>query len=204
MSQVDELDATALAQTCNAKEQAFAREYIIDLNATQAVWRSGCFNVGSEAAASVAGTRLIARDKVKALIAVLKAQRASRVNCTADSVLHEMSLLANSDALHYLIDDHGNVQLAAGAPEGATRAIQSIKRKKTIKEDPEGNVTITYDVELRLWDKPTPLKLMGRHVNLFPDRVELGGKNGGAIALEHATSEELLSRYKAIAEAATK
>jgi hypothetical protein len=29
-----------------------------------------------------------------------------------------------------------------------------------------------------LWDKPQPLKLTGRHVGLYPDKVELVGKGG--------------------------
>lgn len=176
----DELDTEALAQTCNDKERAFCREYVIDLNGKQAVLRAGCFNV-NEHSATVAAARLLGRSRVLALLDVLKAQRASRVNLTADSVLHEMSLLSNSSVDHYLIDDSGQITLAPGAPEGATRAIQSVKRKKTIKEDKEGNVTITYDVELKLWDKPAPLKLMGRHVGLFPDKVEHTGPNGGPI-----------------------
>ena len=67
-------------------------------------------------------------------------------------------------------------------------AIQSVKRRKTVKEDRDGNVTITYDVELRLWDKPAPLKLMGRHVGLFPDRVEHVGPNGGPIQVQEVRS----------------
>lgn len=182
---MDDFETNALAKECTARERVFAAEYIIDLNATQAVLRCGCFNVGSYDSAGTAASKLINRPRVAALIEILKAQRLSRVNLTADSVLHEMSLLSHSDQSHYVISDDGNVELAPGAPEGAMRAIQTIKRRKTIKEDKEGNVTITYDVELKLWDKPAPLKLMGRHVGLFPDRIELTGPNGKPI--EHVT-----------------
>jgi hypothetical protein len=61
------------------------------------------------------------------------------------------------------------------------RAIQSIKRKKTVREDKAGTVTITYDVEIKLWDKPSPLKLMGKQHGLFPDKMELTGKNGAPL-----------------------
>jgi phage terminase small subunit len=133
---------------------------------------------------------------VNALLDIMRAQREQRTNLTADSVLHEMSLLSNSDLSHYVIDDNGHVQLAAGAPEGAMRAIQSIKRKKTIKEDKDGNVTITYDVEIKLWDKPAPLKLMGRHVGLFPDKVELSTKDGKPL--------EVVTRIERVVVNATK
>lgn len=182
MSMTDELlDNTSLASQCNERERVFASEYIIDLNGVQAVLRSGCFNVSSYESAGVAATRLMGKDRVQALIEVLKAQRLSRVNLTQDSVLHEMSLLSNSSVNHYVIDDNGQVQLTEGAPEGAMRAIQSIKRKKTIRETKDGEIFITYDVELKLWDKPTPLKLMGNHVGLFPNKVELTGKNGAPV-----------------------
>jgi phage terminase small subunit len=99
-----------------------------------------------------------------------------------DQVLQEMALLSHSRLEHYIIDDDGQVRLAEGAPDGAMGAIQSIKRKCTVKyNDKTNELTKTYDVELRLWDKPTPLKLMGRHVGLFPDRVEITGKNGGPV-----------------------
>lgn len=178
MGTLDDHELDALAQTCNDKERAFCREYVIDLNGTQSVLRAGCFNVNSEASASVAASRLLDRAKIQALLQVLKAQRSARTNITADSVLHEMSLLSHSDQSHYTVDDNGIIQLAAGAPEGAMRAIKSVKRKKTIREDKEGNVTITYDVELTLWDKPAPLRLMGNHVGLFPNKVEVTGKDG--------------------------
>jgi len=181
MAAIDDAETEALAQTCNDKERAFAREFVIDLNASAAVWRAGCFNVTTDSSAGECGSRVLSRPKVKALISVLSAQRASRTNLTADSVLHEMSLLANSDQSHYIVDDNGQILLTAGAPEGAMRAIQSVKRKKTIREDHEGHITITYDVELKLWDKPGSLKLMGRHVGLFPDKVQVTGKDGGPI-----------------------
>lgn len=177
----DDFEGDALAQTCNERERAFCREYVIDFIATQAIWRAGCFNVTTDESARNAGSRMLGRPRVLALIEVLKSQRLQRVNMTQDAVLHETSILSHSNINHYLIDDNGNVELAPGAPEGAMGAVQSIKRKKTIKEDKEGNVIITYDVELKLWDKPAPLKLMGRHVGLFPDKVEVTGAKGGPI-----------------------
>lgn len=184
----NDLEVDALALTCDERERAFCREYMIDRNATQAVYRCGCYAVNSDHAASSQGTRLMSRPCVTALLAVLSAQHAARTSMTADAVLHEMSLLSHSNVGHYVIDDNGQIQLTAGAPEGAMSAIKSVKRKKTIRQEREsakgaddGAIVITYDVELTLWDKPEPLKLMGRHVGLFPNKVEVTGKGGGPI-----------------------
>lgn len=123
----------------------------------------------------------------------MKAQRASRVAMTADTVLHEMSLLSHSRVDHYIISDEGQVTLAEGAPADAMAAVQSIrKRTRVIRKlvGEEYEEERIYDVELKLWDKPTPLKLMGRHVGLFPDRQEHTGKDGGPI--EHSHIERVI------------
>jgi len=88
-----------------------------------------------------------------------------------------MSLLANASVDHYFVDEHGDLKAKPEAPDGAIRAVASIK--KTTRIDKDDN--ITYTVEFKLWDKPGSLKLMGRHINLFPDRVEHTGAGGGPI-----------------------
>lgn len=159
-----------------AKQAVFVAEYLKDLNATQAAIRAGY----SAKTAEQQGPRLLGNAGVQAAIQAGQAARAVRTGITQDRVLCETSLLAFSDLQHYVVDDLGNVQLAAGAPEGAMRALQSIKRKVITRGSGEDAYT-TYEVELRLWDKPGVLKLAGQHVGLFRDKVELTGANGGPV-----------------------
>lgn len=155
------------------KRARFVEEYVIDLNGTQAAIRSGY----ASNSADVEAARLLGDARVSEAIEKLKAQRASRVGVTQESVLHEMSLLANASVDHYFVDAHGNLKAKPDAPEGAMRAVQSVK--KTMKLDKDDNMTVT--VEFRLWDKPGTLKLMGRHIGLFADRIEHTGPGGGPI-----------------------
>lgn len=160
---------TDLTEQLTPRQAAFVAEYLIDLNGVQAAIRAGyAENSTGEA------TRLLDNARVRAAIERGKAQRTARVNITQDTVLNEMATLALSDISHYVITDDGQVALAEGAPSNAMAAVQSIKRKTTVK----ANGDRVYDVEIRLWDKPAPLKLTGRHVGLFPDRVELTGPGG--------------------------
>ncbi len=53
-------------------------------------------------------------------------------------------------------------------------AIQGVKRK----EWSDGSGGHTVDVEIKLAGKFEPLKLAGRHVGLFADKVEITGKDG--------------------------
>lgn len=186
------------------KQKRFAEQYVIDLNGTQAAIRAGYSPNGAD----VTSSRLLDDTRVAAYIAKLIAQRTSRVNVTADSVLQEMSILANSRLDHYYVDDEGQVRCTEDAPEGAMGAIESIRKKTTIKlgkarDGEEGEVTKTYDVTIKLWDKPAPLKLMGRHVGLFPNKVIVSAP-GLEDALKNATNDELAARAAALAlEAST-
>ena len=185
---VADRDPALTAELTDPRHIAFVNEYLVDLNAAQAYIRAGFAPTTPESAAAGA-SRLLATDSVRLCVERGKAQRLARVQVTQDQVLQEMSLLANSDLTHYVIDDEGQVRLAAGAPDGAMRAIQKIKRKVKVylpKGDEPGHKE--YDVEIWLWDKPSPLKLMGRHVGLFPDRVEHSGPNGGPIPITEIRS----------------
>lgn len=190
----------------NAKRRAFVAEYLKDLNGAQAAIRAGY----SPHTATQQAADLLVLPNIKAAIARGMAQRMSRINMTQDDVLQEMALLANARIEDYVIDDEGQVQLAEGAPDGAMAAIKSIKKKTRLHFDKEGNlIGKTYDVEVALWDKPGTLKLMGRHVGLFPDRVEVTGKDGGPIEVARAeaaalTPEQLHERAAQLALEAAK
>lgn len=152
----------------SAKRQRFVDEYLVDLNATRAAVRAGY----SRKTAEQQGYRLLRNVQVARAIARGQAEVADKSSVTRERVLGELELLAFSNVMHYLVDDDGNVKLAPGAPAGAERALQSVKRRVTVTGSGD-NVRRVVEVEVKLWDKPGPLKLAGRHVGLFPDRLEV-------------------------------
>jgi len=111
---------------------------------------------------------LLARPAVAEVVAKASLEQSARTGIIAERVLRELEALAFSDVSHYRLNDDGTVQLAEGAPTNAMKAVQSIKHR--VYTDKGGGTTRT--VELKLWDKPAPLRLAGRHVGLFPDRVD--------------------------------
>lgn len=72
--------------TLNAKQAQFVREYLIDLNATQAAKRAGY----SDATAYSQGQRLLKDAEVAASLEIAMAKRAGRTEITADNVLREL------------------------------------------------------------------------------------------------------------------
>jgi hypothetical protein len=77
----------------------------------------------------------------------------------------------------------------------AMRAIASIKRRVT--STPNGRV---HELEVRLWNKPSMLRPAGRRVGVagFVARLELTGKNGTAIELQHRIEQMTDDELKAL------
>lgn len=149
----------SLPPRLSPKQQCFVDEYLIDLNATQAYLRAGYAGRGNVAEASA--NRLLRNVKVAAAIAIAQAERAERVHLTQDAVLQEIALLSHSDIMHYVINDYGEVQVRDGVPPSATRALASLKKKITHSE-----AGVTYETEVRLWNKPASLKLAADHLGI--------------------------------------
>lgn len=160
------------------KQERFIAEYLVDLNGTAAATRAGY----SPKTARTSAQDLLAKPEIAEAIEKAKAKRLARIGITQERVLAELELLAFSDLTHYVVDDAGNVSLAEGAPAGAHRALQSIKRKTITTGTGEAARTVR-EVELKLWDKVVPLIRAGRHVDThgFSDRVEHTGKDGAPI-----------------------
>lgn len=159
-------------------------------NATTAARLAGY----SEKSAGRIGYRLSKKVHIRSEIVRRQSMRAEESGITQTRVLDELTLLAFSDVTHYAVSDTGDVELAAGAPVGAMRALSSIKRRITTRGTGE-NREVTREVELRLWDKPGPLKLAGQHVGLFPNKVE----HAGSIDVSGKSSAELRARLKELA-----
>lgn len=144
------------------KQDEFCRQYLVDLNATQAAIRAGY----APRSASVTGARLLANAKVAAAISGLKSERAERTGVEADRVLEELALLSHSDIRHYVVSDAGHLALAAGAPDAAMRAVRSVKRRVKTRRIGE-LVEKTVEVEFTLWDKPASVRMAASHLGLL-------------------------------------
>ena len=122
------------------KQEAFVREYLIDLNATQAAIRAGY----SQKTAQAQGTENLSKPLVRAKIDAELANRAKRTEITADWVLETIR-----DTV---------VRCRQGEPV----------------KDREGAPTGEWK-----FDSNAVLKgceLLGRHLALFKDKVEVSGE----------------------------
>lgn len=153
--------------------ERFAREYIIDLNATEAVLRAG-YNPKNRAGAANKACHLLADPVVSALIADLKAQQFSRLEIKADRVLLELARISYLDPGDIIKHEVQRPEDIAGLPEDVRRAISGWKW------DAEGNFIVQW------YSKQPALEALGRHLKLFVDRIEVKEVGGFAERLARA------------------
>lgn len=76
--------------TLTLRQEKFCREYLVDLNATQAAIRAGY----SEKTAAYQASRLLRNVKVLEYIKKLRGEREKRVQVTQDEVIRELAAIA--------------------------------------------------------------------------------------------------------------
>lgn len=146
------------------KQKRFVEEYLIDLNATQAAIRAG-YKAKNGQRASEIGHELLQKTQVSEAISEAIAERSKRTGINADRVLLELARIAFVNA-----DDVINAKDAT-LKEDASRddlaAIQSVK-VKSFGED-------GVEREIKLADKLKALGMLGRHLAMWNDKLQLSG-----------------------------
>ena len=182
-----------------AKQKRFCDEYLIDLNATQAAIRAGY----AEKRASEQAYQLLQKTTVIEYIKARKAERLERTEFSQDMVLRELAAIAFSNAADYaavvekdatietengviipLHDDDGNPikyrtvepVLTADLTETQQRALAVIKKGRD-------------GFEIKPYDKIRALELLGKHLGMFEDKLEVTTKAKNPF--EGLTTEEL-------------
>lgn len=145
------------------KQKIFADEYLIDLNATRA-YRKAYPSVKKDETAAQAGSRMLRNVKVAEYIAERMQARQERTEITQDRVLEELAAIAFARATDYaeVKDDQVFIKDTAGLSDNQIKAIAGIKQGK-------------FGIEVKLSDKEKALELLGRHLGMFKDRVEVSG-----------------------------
>lgn len=139
------------------KDRQFVREYLVDLNGTQAYLRM--YPSASYESARVSASRMLANVNIREAIFKAMKERESRTNITSDRVLREIARLAFTDA-RAVFDANGNMLPVKDWPDEVAAAVSSIKFKRNSESEAEM-------VEIRFWDKGKALEMAGRHLGIF-------------------------------------
>lgn len=144
------------------KQKIFVKEYLIDLNATQAAIRAGY----SAKTADQIGFQLLNKTSVSEEIKKEMAKRSKRTGINADRVLNELARIAFANAKDVI--DFENASIRENASEDDLACIQSVKVKKQISDKGE-----TEERSVAMYDKKSALELLGKHLGMFKEKVDL-------------------------------
>jgi len=133
-----------------------------------------CLSAGySKRAISAIAHELHHQPSMAAAIAEKMNERSERTMITQDRILHELAIIAFSDLRNYTIDPKtGSIELPEGVPDFVMRAVSSIKFIVTIDEAGHERRTL----EFKLWDKMGALRMMGQHLAMFTDKLDVRGE----------------------------
>lgn len=166
----------------------FADEYLIDLNGTRA-YKAAYPHVKNDETAAASATRLLRDVKVQEYIDKRMQDRQKRTEITQDMVVRELASIAFSNMSDYarvierqaiftaedgrripLVDEKGapvmikdvELTLTQNLTDEQRHALAGIKQGK-------------YGIEVASCDKVRALELLGRHLGMFKDKVEVSG-----------------------------
>lgn len=148
------------------KQQLFADEYLIDLNATQAAIRAGY----SPKTADQQGSRLLTIVKVRTYIDQKMADRSRRTGISQDRVLQELARIAFVQIPDVIDVETARVNESASPDDLAV--IQGIKVKESW-----GDKGSSVEREVKIADKGKALEMIGRHLGMFTDKTEIDIKS---------------------------
>lgn len=144
------------------KQKRFVEEYLIDLNATQAAIRAGY----SPLSARQVGTENLSKPSIRTCIDKEIAERSKRTGVNQDRVIRELARLAFVNATDVINLNQATVIEDASIDD--TAAIASVKVKYIPTSEGEG-----VEREIKLTDKLKALELLGKHLGMFKDNVNI-------------------------------
>ncbi len=144
------------------KQRRFVDEYLIDLNATQAAIRAGY----SVKTAKDIGCQNLAKLNIQQAVSEQMAERSKRTGVNQDRIVLELAKIAFVNAADVIDSDDATIK--AGVTADDTAAIQSVKVKVIPTKEGEG-----VEREIRLNDKLKALELLGKHLGMWNDKLDV-------------------------------
>ncbi|MCX6178156.1 MAG: terminase small subunit [Chlorobiales bacterium] len=136
------------------KQDQFCREYLVDMNATQAAIRAGY----SAKTADRIGAELLGKTWVSAMVEELKKKRAEKLDISENRILAEIASIAFSN-VGDLVDDNGKFIEIKKLKPSTLRAIKSVRRKRFVEDGREGEIiSIEFHPKLPALEKICEIK----------------------------------------------
>ena len=161
------------------KQKLFVNEYLIDFNATQAYLRAG-YKAKDEKIAAVEGLKLLRKPNIQIEIEKRMKDREKRTEVTQDKVVKELARLAFTDRTSIVKVTSGSLKIKSfdELTEEQKACISGAKETK-------------FGIEVTFYNKEKALEMLGRHLGLFNDKLEVKGQVNIANPFSGLSTEEL-------------
>ena len=174
-------------KTLTNKQKVFVNEYLKDLNATRA-YKTAYKNIKSEETARVNGSKLLTNTNVAEEIQKRMDERAKRTEITQDKVLKEIARMAFTDITSI-------VSVKKFKTEKGEYSKVVIKDFSELTEDQRACISGVKEtklgIEVSFCSKERALELLGRHLGMFNDKIQLSGEVKTGNPFAGLTTEEL-------------
>lgn len=140
------------------KQQRFVEEYLIDLNATQAAIRAGY----SAKTAAVIGAENLIKPYIQKAIQEAQNKLTERTEITQDYVLTNIKKVIERCMQQEAVQARDGSPLLVEGPEGDLACLFEFKETGALKG----------------------LELLGKHLGMFKDKIELTGKDGSSLGIK--------------------
>ena len=167
-----------MAGKLTEKQKCFVDEYLLDLNATQAAIRAGY----SAKNADKIGPELLGNTRVADAVSVKMAERSRRTGINQDRVVQELARVAFVNPKNVIDTKTGEIR--SDATEDDLACIQSVKVKET-----KTARSTTVEREVKLADKMRALELLGKHLGMYKDKVDLNADLDLNITIDYGDGE---------------
>jgi len=182
------------------KQKRFCNEYLIDLNATQAAIRAGY----SKKTAYSIGGELLKKPEIQEYLSKRQEARQVRTEITQDKVLKELAIVAFADATNYAkvvekqaTTDKGGVVQPLYDANGEPVIYRTVELEITdnLSDDQKRALAVIKKgrdgLEQKPHDKVRALELLGRHLGMFKDKVDVSGSMDVNNPYEGLSTEDL-------------
>ena len=156
------------------KQKAFVKEYLLDLNATQAAIRAKY----SEKTAKWIGPQLLGKTHIRQAIDAAQKKRADKLDISAERVLKEVARLSFFDPRKLFYPD-GNPKPIHELDDDTAAVIAGLDVSTTRTDDGEASMVLKY----KLAGKDSSLEKLMKHLGLYKADNDQVGENLAAAIL---------------------
>ena len=167
-------------------QKRFCDEYLIDLNATRA-YKVAYPNCNKDETASAAGSRMLGNVKVQEYISEKQKEIEKRTEVTQDKVIQELANVAFSNGTDFaqivereyeenIYDEEGNCIETKPKKYKCLELTNTKDLTEQQKSAIAGIKQTANGIEIKTNDKVKALELLGRHLGIFNDKLDVNVK----------------------------